>query len=155
MTLPVPGTGGRCRPVIIDDIHEVVFQIGFPARPAECGANSTGRITPVAAWLRECGLYKQSTNKKVKRHTALLLKASKWGKWGYVLREGSAFLSSPTYSTITCQSNQILFTLSYLPEPEPKIKTTFLTCWACFVCIFVLSLSQPPLGVESAFSCLS
>lgn len=80
MSLPISGRGGRCRPVITDDIHEVVFQIGFPVLPAASGANSTGRITEVAARLRECGLYKHSTNKKVKRHTALLLRASEQGK---------------------------------------------------------------------------
>lgn len=80
MRLPIAGTGGRCRPVITDDIHEVVFQIVFPVLPAASGANSTGRITQVAARLRECGLYKHSTNKKVKRHTALLLRASEQGK---------------------------------------------------------------------------
>lgn len=111
MRLPIPGTGGRCRPVITDDIHEVVFQIVFPVLPAASGANSTGRITQVAARLRECGLYKHSTNKKVKRHTALLLRASERGKWGYVLREGPTFPNTPTDSTITCQSNQKLFTL--------------------------------------------
>lgn len=48
MRRPIPGTGGRCRPVITDDIHEVVFQIGFPVLPAASGASSTGRITQVA-----------------------------------------------------------------------------------------------------------
>lgn len=105
MRLPIPGAGGCCRPVITDDIHEVLFQIGFPVLPAASGANSTGRITQVAARLRECGLYKHSTNKKVKRHIALLLRASERGKWGYVLREGPTFLNTPTDSTITCQSN--------------------------------------------------
>lgn len=76
MRLPIPGTGGCCRPVITDDIHKLVFQICFPVLPAASGANSTGRITQVAGRLRECGLYKHSTNKKVKRRTALLLRAS-------------------------------------------------------------------------------
>lgn len=46
--LPIPWTGGHCRPVITDDMHGVVFQIGFPVLPAASGANSTGRITQVA-----------------------------------------------------------------------------------------------------------
>lgn len=62
--LPAAGSGRHRRPLITDDIREVVFQIGFPAAPAASGANSTGRITPVAARLGECGLYKHSANKK-------------------------------------------------------------------------------------------
>lgn len=79
MTLPAPGTGGHCMPVITDDTHEVVFQIGFPAFPAECGANSTGRITPVAAWLREFALYKHCAIKKNKTLKARR-STSVWGE---------------------------------------------------------------------------
>lgn len=102
--LPIRGAGGCCLPVITDDIRELVFQIGFPVLPAASGANSTGRITQVAARLRECGLYKHNTNKKVKRRTAPLLRASEWGKWDHVLREGPTFLNTPTGSTTSCHS---------------------------------------------------
>lgn len=50
--LPIPcasrQAGRHCRPVITDDIREVLFQISFPVLPAASSANSTGRITQVA-----------------------------------------------------------------------------------------------------------
>lgn len=75
--------------------------------------------------------------KKVKRRAALLLSASERGKWGYVLREGSAFLSTPADSTITCQSNRKLFTRSYLPELKPESRPLF---WHAGLVLYVFCL---------------
>lgn len=82
-------------------------------------------------------LQTQHKFKKVKRHAALLLSASERGKWGYVLREGSAFLSTPADSTITCQSNRKLFTRSYLPELKPESRPLF---WHAGLVLYVFCL---------------
>lgn len=86
--------------------------------------------------------------RKVKRHTTLLLRAAERGKWGYVLREGPGFLNTHTNSTMSCQSNLVLFTLRQPPQLQSVTKTIFwhildfevilpLSCWISIfpVCI--------------------